>query len=87
MTGRGILSLMSATDQLTQNASVEHPRAGWCFGLDGKWRPNRRHDTTQRDALIIRLHEQGMSVRGIAPAAGCSAGTVHRVLKLAREAA
>jgi IS30 family transposase len=54
---------------------------GWTRGTDGKLRPNRRFDTTERDNQIRRLRQQRMSVRAIASEVGCSAGTVHRVLK------
>ena len=50
------------------------------MGLDGKVRPSRRLDTSVRDALILELREAGQSVRKIAAAAGCSVGTVHRVV-------
>lgn len=54
--------------------------AGFCKGLDGKLRPNRRSDTTARDVRIIALHLEGKSMRVIAAAVGCSVGTVHRIV-------
>jgi transposase len=50
-------------------------------GNDGKQRPNRRFDTTARDARIRERAGAGLSVRAIAAEVGCSVGTVHRVLK------
>ena len=50
------------------------------MGLDGKVRPSRRLDTSVRDALILELRGAGRSVREVAAAAGCSVGTVHRVV-------
>lgn len=50
-------------------------------GLDGKIRPSRRLDTTERDAAIVSKRAAGLTVRQIAGALGCSVGTVHRVLK------
>jgi DNA invertase Pin-like site-specific DNA recombinase len=55
---------------------------GMVFGLDGKWHPSRRLDTTNRDRKIRQLRAGGQSVRTIAAAAGCSVGTVHRVIRL-----
>jgi DNA-binding NarL/FixJ family response regulator len=68
--------------QLHRNHTVEHLRDTryWCLGLDGKWRPNRRFDTTQRDIEIVLLRSGGKSIRAIAREIGCSVGTVHRVL-------
>lgn len=68
--------------QLHQNPPVEHLRDTryWCRGLDGKWRPNRRFDTTNRDRKIVLLRSGGRSIRTIAAEVGCSVGTVHRVL-------
>jgi hypothetical protein len=51
-------------------------------GLDGRKRLNRRVDTTGRDELIRKLRVDGQPVRAIAAEVGCSAGTVHRVLKI-----
>ncbi|WP_420898503.1 helix-turn-helix domain-containing protein [Cryobacterium lactosi] len=51
------------------------------MGLDGKVRPSRRVDTTERDARISELRASGISIRAIATSVGCSVGTVHRVLK------
>jgi DNA-binding NarL/FixJ family response regulator len=53
---------------------------GLSLGRDGKLRPDRRIDTTQRDALILKLRAEGKSLRAIATEAGCSVGTVHRVI-------
>jgi len=50
------------------------------MGRDGKVRPGVRYDTRGRDATIRRRHDQGESMRTIAGAAGCSVGTVHRVI-------
>lgn len=58
-------------------------RVGWTMGLDGKLRPSRRFDTSARDALIREMHASGASVRTIAAAAGCSVGTVHRIVSTA----
>ena len=55
-------------------------RVGWTVGIDGKRRPNRRFDTSSRDALIRDMRSRGASVRTIAEAAGCSVGTVHRII-------
>jgi DNA-binding NarL/FixJ family response regulator len=68
--------------QLVQNHAVEHLRdtRHWCLGLDGKWRPNSRFDTTQRDRQIVLLRSSGKSIRAIGTEVGCSVGTVHRVL-------
>lgn len=49
-------------------------------GLDGKYRPNRRYDITERDEQIRALRDTGQSVRAIAKEVGCSVGTVHRVI-------
>ena len=49
-------------------------------GLDGKIRPSRRYDTTDRDQTIRRLRAEGKPLRTIATDVGCSVGTVHRVL-------
>lgn len=71
------------TVQLSKNGAVEHLRrdtSNWCLGLDGKWRPNRRFDTTQRDRQIVLLRSARRSMRAIAAEVGCSVGTVHRVL-------
>jgi DNA-binding NarL/FixJ family response regulator len=71
--------------QLSQNHAVEHLRdtRDWCLGLDGKWRPNRRFDTTLRDRQIVTLRVvNGKSIRAIGAEIGCSVGTVHRVLRL-----
>lgn len=74
--------------QLPQMCEVEQPfrfpgwRPGYCLGTDGKWRPNSRFDTTERDLRIAAAKTQhGLSVRQIAKEIGCSVGTVHRVLK------
>ena len=53
---------------------------GECIGLDGKTRPSRRFDTTERDARIRELYAAGRSVRAIASEIRCSVGTVHRVI-------
>ena len=50
------------------------------LGLDGKVRPSRRVDTTERDARIRELRDDGQSIRAIADEVRCSVGTVHRVL-------
>lgn len=70
------------TVQLHQKTPVEHIRdtKHWCLGRDGKWRPNRRFDTTQRDRRILLLRSGGLSIRAIASEIDCSVGTVHRVL-------
>ena len=59
----------------------------WITGLDGRRRPARRTDTTERDELIRARRAEGLSLRAIALQAGCSHFTVARVLRLAREAA
>jgi DNA-binding Lrp family transcriptional regulator len=57
---------------------------GKTLGLDGKVRPDRLVDTTDRDARIVRAYrEEGKAMRAIASEVGCSVGTVHRVLVLA----
>ena len=67
---------MAVCNQLNADTGVQ-----LCRGLDGKWRPNRRFDTAERDARIVRAHRsEGKSMRAIAREAGCSVGTVHRVL-------
>jgi hypothetical protein len=43
-------------------------------------RPDRRFVNTERDEMIGRLRADGMKIRAIAAEAGCSVGTVHRVL-------
>ena len=53
---------------------------GKVLGLDGKVRPHRRFDTTDRDARIRSLHADGLSMRTIASEVECSVGTVHRVI-------
>lgn len=53
---------------------------GMVQGLDGKLRPSRQIDTTERDKRIRRLHRDGRSMRAIASEVGCSVGTVHRVI-------
>jgi transposase len=53
---------------------------GMSRGLDGKLRPDRRFDTTDRDKRIRKLHREGQTMRGIANEIGCSVGTVHRVI-------
>ncbi|TAJ49663.1 MAG: hypothetical protein EPO52_01505 [Herbiconiux sp.] len=50
-------------------------------GLDGKLRPGRRFDTTERDDNIRLRRSSGQTIRAIADAVGCSVGTVHRILK------
>lgn len=54
---------------------------GKTMGTDGKLRPNRRFDTTERDRLILDMRAEGSSVRAVAEAVGCSVGTVHRIVK------
>jgi IS30 family transposase len=54
---------------------------GTTVGLDGRARPDRRYDTSERDRRIEQLREAGKSVREVAREVGCSVGTVHRVLK------
>ena len=54
---------------------------GRVMGVDGKVRPSRRIDTTDRDAEIWKRRADGESLRQIAEAVECSVGTVHRVLK------
>ncbi len=50
-------------------------------GRDGKLRPDRAVDTTQRDKQIFRLYYRDhKSMRAVAAELGCSVGTVHRVL-------
>lgn len=49
-------------------------------GLDGKLRPSRQVDTTDRDKRIRKLHQEGRTMRAIAAEIGCSVGTVHRVI-------
>jgi DNA-binding NarL/FixJ family response regulator len=53
---------------------------GKVLGLDGKLRPGRRGDTTERDARIRQMRWSGLSLRAIADTVGCSVGTVHRVV-------
>jgi hypothetical protein len=50
------------------------------LGLDGKRRPDRRCDNTDRDAEIRALRADWKPIRVIAAEVGCSVGTVHRVL-------
>lgn len=54
---------------------------GTCVGLDGKIRPSRRFDTTDRDERIRELRDAGQTVRAIAADVGCSVGTVHRIIR------
>lgn len=62
---------------------IEEP-AETVTGLDGKKRPARRRDTTERDARIVTAYrDEGKTMRVIAREVGCSVGTVHRVLVLA----
>lgn len=53
----------------------------WVEGLDNRKRPSRPLDTAERDARIIELFRDGESTRAISANAGCSVGTVHRVIK------
>lgn len=69
---------------VVHNDGTVHPGVAldWSIGRDGKVRPDRRLDTSQRDAFIRALHERaGWSMRAIAAQVGCSVGTVHRVVK------
>jgi transposase len=50
------------------------------MGRDGKRRPDRRCDTSTRDARIIGLRHEGYSLREIASEVSCSVGTVHRIV-------
>jgi DNA invertase Pin-like site-specific DNA recombinase len=50
-------------------------------GLDGKIRPSRRVDTSDRDEHIRKLRREGATIRAIAAEIGCSVGTVHRVIE------
>jgi DNA-binding NarL/FixJ family response regulator len=50
-------------------------------GLDGKVRPSRRVDTSDRDERIHELRREGQPMRAIAAQVGCSVGTVHRVIE------
>lgn len=61
-----------------ENGTIEVRRI---LGLDGKKRPSRRVDTTDRDERIGTLRAAGQSIRGIAAELDCSVGTVHRVLR------
>ncbi|MGX7678361.1 helix-turn-helix domain-containing protein [Jatrophihabitans sp. DSM 45814] len=49
-------------------------------GLDGKSRPTRRFDTSERDDRIRECRAAGMSYRAIATEVRCSVGTVYRVM-------
>lgn len=69
------------TSQLNTVRRLPGWRPGFCLGIDGKWRPNTRTDTTDRDTRIAVLHKDGLSMREIAADTGCSVGTVHRVLR------
>ena len=53
---------------------------GTTVGLDGKVRPDRLYDTTERDNQIRELRASGKSMREIAAEVQCSVGTVHRIL-------
>ena len=53
---------------------------GTTVGLDGKVRPDRLYDTTERDNQIRELRASGKSLREIAAEVQCSVGTVHRIL-------
>lgn len=57
---------------------------GRTLGLDGKIRPSRRVDTTERDLTIVAMRDAGGSIREIAGKVGCSVGTVHRVISRTR---
>jgi hypothetical protein len=66
--------------------SARSQTVGLSLGRDGKLRPDRRLDTSERDAEIYRLYAKGddlgsMSMREIAAKVGCSVGTVHRIIK------
>jgi DNA invertase Pin-like site-specific DNA recombinase len=50
-------------------------------GRDGKSRPSRRIDTSERDAEIIKLRQDHHTLTEIADLTNCSVGTAHRVLK------
>lgn len=63
-----------------QEGAIE---VGKAVGLDGRIRPSRRYDTTERDARIRALREEGKLIRTIAEEVGVSIGTVHRVIKQA----
>jgi DNA-binding NarL/FixJ family response regulator len=65
--------------------SARGRQIGLSLGRDGKLRPDRRFDTSQRDAEIYRLYVEDMSMREIAAKVGCSVGTVHRVIKKLEE--
>jgi DNA-binding NarL/FixJ family response regulator len=63
---------------------VANRPAHMVLGLDGKYHPRRPLTTSQmiaRDKKIMKLRDQGMSVRAIAAELGCSVGTVHRVIQ------
>jgi hypothetical protein len=78
--------------QAEQDAEQDASDDPWAFvapvryrtGIDGKLRPDRRFINTERDEMICRLRADGMKIRAIAAEAGCSVGTVHRVLKADR---
>jgi transposase len=53
------------------------------MGRDGKRRPDRRYDTSTRDAKIIGLRLEGYSLRQIASEVSCSIGTVFRIVRRA----
>ena len=50
------------------------------MGRDGKRRPDRRYDTSTRDAKIIGLRLEGYSLRQIASEVSCSIGTVFHIV-------
>lgn len=65
-------------DTTNDDGSIEVPMRR---GIDGKVRPGRQFDTSHRDQQIWAMHDDKLTIRQIASAAGCSPGTVHRVLK------
>jgi transposase len=86
MSIRAIAAVMGVSPTTVQKTLAAPPdengmiAVGMVMGLDGKMRPSRRFDTTQRDRQIRELRGDGKSIRAIAAETACSVGTVHRVL-------
>jgi IS30 family transposase len=88
MSVRALAKVLGVSPSTIQrDCPAPHPDADgmievdWTLGRDGKVRPSRRYDTSDRDDLIRSLRADGHSIRSIAEQADCSVGTVHRVLK------
>lgn len=78
--GMSVSTVMRKTHAANPPDENGRIRVGMHRGADGKLRPGRRFDTTDRDAEIGGLHTAGRSMRAIASEVGCSVGTVHRVV-------